>query len=56
MDEELIGFDYLNQSLVELMHHPDFSREALRNVSKIIAMTSAQLEALTHILKGDRNG
>ena len=46
--EELIGWDYVNIPLKVVAKHPDFSAKALRTVSDILGMTTAQLE---HLIK-----
>lgn len=53
-EEELTGRDYWETPMSDIMKHPDFSPHAMRVVSAIMSMTTAQLESLN--LSGDING
>lgn len=50
-EEELTGADYVNEPLVKLMRHPDYSPHAHRVIEHILRMTSAQIEDIK--LTGD---
>lgn len=53
-ETELTGEDYIDKPYVELMKHPNYSPHAMRVVTAVLGMTTAQLEELN--LGGNDNG
>jgi hypothetical protein len=43
---KLTGVDYITRPLLELMSHPDFSKEAMHTMAHISGMNNDQLEKL----------